>query len=175
MDPEKLSLLRNSFINVQFSYCSLIWMFHDRSLNAQLNKIHERALRIAYKDTHADYEALLNLDNAVSLRQRNLQYSMIEMYKTKNSLNPSFMRELLKPRNLQYNLRSKNTLEIPKVWTTLYGIETVQFIGQKLWQMLCPNVRESPSLIAFKRELKSCTIKCDCRLCKTFISRLGFI
>ena len=40
-------------------------MFHDRRLNAKVNKMHESALRIVYKDSHADYEALLTLDNAV--------------------------------------------------------------------------------------------------------------
>ena len=109
-------------------------MFHDRILHAKVNKIHERALRIVYKDTHANYEALLKLDNAESVHQRNLQYLMTEMYETKNSLNLSFMKDLFKPRDLQYNLRNKNTLEIPNVRTTSYGIETVQFIGQKLWQ-----------------------------------------
>ena len=140
-----------------------------------MNKIHEKALRIVYKDTHADYEASLTLGNAVSVYQRNLQYLMTEMYKTRNGLNPSFTRELLKPRNLQYHLRSKNTLQVPEVRTTSYGIETVQFSGQNLWQMRLSNVRESPSLIAFKKELRACTIKCDCRLCKTFMSRLGFM
>ena len=115
-------------------------MFHDRILNAKVNKIHERALRIVYKDTHANYEALFKLDNAESVHQRNQQYVMTEVYKTKNRLNPSFMRELLKPRDLQYNLRNNNTLEIPEVRTTSYGIDTVQFIGQKLWHMLPPNV-----------------------------------
>ena len=104
----------DSFINAQFSYCLLILMFHDRYLNTKVNKTHERALRIVYKDTHADYETLLKLDKAVSIHQRNLQYLMIEIYKTKNSLNPSFMRELFKPRDIDYNLRSKNTLDIPK-------------------------------------------------------------
>ena len=51
----------------------LIWMIHDRYLTTKLNKIHERALGIVYKDTHADYEALLKLDNAMSVHQRNLQ------------------------------------------------------------------------------------------------------
>ena len=51
--------------------------------------------------------------------------------------------------------------------TTSYGIETVQIIGRKLWQRLPPNVGESPSLIAFKKELISRTIHCDCRLRKT--------
>ena len=45
------------------------------------------------------------------------------------------MRELFKPRNLQYNLRIKDSLDISKVRSTSYGIETVQFIGQKLWLM----------------------------------------
>ena len=44
VDPGKLRLLINSFINAQFSYCPLIWMFHDRNLNAKVNKIHGRAL-----------------------------------------------------------------------------------------------------------------------------------
>ena len=101
MDPGKLRRLLNSFINAQFSYCPLIWIFHDRNLNAKVNKIHERALRIVYKDTHADYEALMKLGNAVSVHQRNLKYVMTEIYKTKNGRNPSFMRELFKPRDLQ--------------------------------------------------------------------------
>ena len=95
MDPGKLRLLMNSFINAQFSHCPLIWIFHGRYVNTIVNKIHERALRIVYKDTHADYEALLKLDNAVSVHQRNLQYLTTEIYKAKDSLNPSFMKELL--------------------------------------------------------------------------------
>ena len=67
MNPDKLRLLMNSFIKSQFSYCPLIWMFHDRALNAKVNKIQERALRIVYKNSHADYETLLKLDNAVSI------------------------------------------------------------------------------------------------------------
>ena len=34
----------------QFSFCSLVWMFHDRNLNNKINIIHKRALRIAYND-----------------------------------------------------------------------------------------------------------------------------
>ena len=35
MDPGKLRFLMNSFINAQFGYCPLIWMFHDRYLSAK--------------------------------------------------------------------------------------------------------------------------------------------
>ena len=84
------------------------------------------------------------------------------------------MKALSKPRDLQYNLRHKNTLDIPKVRTASYSRERVLFIGQKLWPMLPPNVRASQLLIASKKELRSCTIKYDCRSYKTFISRVGF-
>ena len=122
----------NSFIKSQFSYCSLIWMFHDRGLNAKVNKIQEIALRIVYKSSHADYETLLKLDNAVSIHQRNLQYLMIEIYKTKKSLNPSCMSEIFEARDVQYDVRNKNTLSITNTKTTSYGIETVRYLGQKL-------------------------------------------
>ena len=114
MDPGKLRLLMNSFINAQSSYFHLIWMFYDRYLNVKVNKIHERALRIVYRNIHTDYEALLKLDNAVSVHQCNLQYLMTEIYKTRNDLNPSFMRELFKPRDLQYTLRNKTLLMYQK-------------------------------------------------------------
>ena len=172
MGSDKLRLLMNSFIKAQFSYCPLIWMFHDRCLNAKVNKIHER---IVYKDSHADYEALLTLDNAVSIHQRNLQYLMIEIYKTKHNLNPSFMSEIFETRNVHYDLRTKNNLCIPKARTTSYGIETVRYLGQKLWQTLPHRIRESQSLATFKKELRAHPIECDCRLCKIFIAGLGFI
>ena len=143
MNPDTLRLLMNSFIKSHFSYCPLIWMFHDRALNAKVNKIQEIALRIVYKNSHADYETLLKLDNAVSIHQRNLQYLMIEIYKTKKNLNPSFMSEIFEARDVQYNLRNKNTLGIPNAKTTSYGIETVRYLGQKLWQTLPHSVRES--------------------------------
>ena len=152
MGLDKLRLLMNSFIKAQFSYCPLIWMFHDRCLNAKVNKIHERALRIVYKDSHADYEALLTFDNAVSIHQRNLQYLMIEIYKTKHNLNPSFMSEIFETRNVHYDLRTKNNLCIPKARTTSHGIETVRYLGQKLWQTLPHRIRESQSLATFKKK-----------------------
>ena len=175
MGSDKLRPLMNSFIKAQFSYCPLIWIFHDRCLNAKVNKIHERALRIVYKDSHADYEALLTLDNAVSIHQRNLQYLMIEIYKTKHSLNPSFMSEIFETRNVHYDLRTKNNLRIPKARTTSYGIETVRYLGQRLWQTLPHSIKESQPLARFKNELRAHPIECDCRLCKMFIAWLGFI
>ena len=40
--------LLNAFITSPFSYAPVVWMFHNRKLNNHINRIHERALRIAY-------------------------------------------------------------------------------------------------------------------------------
>ena len=50
MNTDKLRLTMKAFIESQFGYCPLIWMFHSRTLNNKINRIHERAQRITYKD-----------------------------------------------------------------------------------------------------------------------------
>ena len=50
MSKDKLRILTKSFVESQFGYCPLIWMFHNRTLNNKINKLHERALRLVYND-----------------------------------------------------------------------------------------------------------------------------
>ena len=65
-------------------------MFHERNLNNKINRIHERALRIAYKDNASSFENLLIMDNSVTVHQRNLQLLKIEIYKTKQLYETNF-------------------------------------------------------------------------------------
>ena len=80
MDQEKLKTVMNAFILPQFSYCPVIWMFHDRNVNNEINKIHERALRIAFKDTSSNFEELLIKAASVTIHQRNLQLLATEIH-----------------------------------------------------------------------------------------------
>ena len=65
MNVSKKRIIMKSFIESQFGYCPLIWMFHSRGLNNKINRIHERALRIAYNDTSSLYGELLTKDRSV--------------------------------------------------------------------------------------------------------------
>ena len=76
----------NAFILSQFSYCSLIWMFHSRKRNHRKNKIHERSLRIAYNDHQYAFEELLKMENSFTIHEKNLQKLAIEMFKVNNGL-----------------------------------------------------------------------------------------
>ena len=65
-------LLMKSFFKSQFAYCPLVWMFHDRNLNNKINKLHERTLRILYKDDYSSFEELLIRDGSISIHNRNI-------------------------------------------------------------------------------------------------------
>ena len=51
MSFEKRRTLMKAFIESQFNYCPLIWMFHFRTMNKKIIRIHERALRLVYSNT----------------------------------------------------------------------------------------------------------------------------
>ena len=50
LNKNKLRLIMNSFFSSQFGYCPLVWMFHNTRYNNKINCLHERMLRIIYKD-----------------------------------------------------------------------------------------------------------------------------
>ena len=165
-----------AFVISQFQYCPLVWMFHSRHLNNKINRIHERALRIAYKDYKSSFNTLLEKDNSVSIHAKNLQTLMIEMFKTKVNINPPFMKEIFCERTVTYNLRNNNEFLLPRVRTTSYGSETIKYRGQRLWLSLPQYIRDAQSIIEFKKQIKSWNgADCTCRLCRTFIPHLGFL
>ena len=75
-------MIMQSLIISQFGYCTLIWMNHNRSLNNNINRIHEKALRIVYRDKKSNFKELLQKDNSVTVHVKNLQVLVTEMYKT---------------------------------------------------------------------------------------------
>ena len=46
LSRHKLKIIMQTFIISQFNYCPLVWMFHNRTMNNKINKLHERALRV---------------------------------------------------------------------------------------------------------------------------------
>ena len=86
---KKKRVLFKAFIESQFKYCPLVWMFHGRQHNYKINKVHERDrihLRIVYNDTITSFEELLVRDKAFTIRHQNIQSLAIEMHKAVNNL-----------------------------------------------------------------------------------------
>ena len=81
MNFSKKRIIMKSFIESQFGYCPLIWMFHSRALNNKINRIHERALRITYNDKSSSYGELLIKNSSVTIYCRNITALAIEIYR----------------------------------------------------------------------------------------------
>ena len=94
LSPDKLRILMKTFIESQFNYCPLTWMFHSRQLNSKINELHERALRIVHKNPNLTFRQLLDLDKTHCTHHRNLQNLAVEMYRVNKKLVPAPIQEL---------------------------------------------------------------------------------
>ena len=56
MTIERRRMLMKAFIESQFSYCPLVWMYCNRSCNNRINQLYERALRIFHNDNVSSFE-----------------------------------------------------------------------------------------------------------------------
>ena len=97
-----------AFIESQFSYCPLVWMFHSRTLNNKINKLHDKALRLVYKGDELSFQQSLDVDGPFSTHDRNLQKLAVEMYKVKNNLSPIFMNTMFPLSQNPYNFTQQS-------------------------------------------------------------------
>ena len=77
-----------TFMTSQLGYCPLILFFCSRKINNRMNRIQQRALRIAYKDYVSTFAQLLEKGSPVSIHITNLQVLATEIFKTRNNLAP---------------------------------------------------------------------------------------
>ena len=169
LNTDKLRILAKAFIESQFNYCPLVWTFHSRTANKKINKLHERTLRIVYKDKSLTYEQLLEKDNSFTIHERNLQKLAIEMYKVKHNLCPIPFRDIF-----QMKERGSDFV-VPKINTVNRGEETIRYRGPITWELVPQDIREVESLALFKSKIKNWKpTGCTCRLCKEYIQGLGY-
>ena len=173
---QQMKLLIKSFFESQFAYCPLVWMLYNRSLNNKINKLHERSLRILYKDDCSTFEQLLAKDESVTMHDRNVQKLAIEMYKVKHNISPCLITEFITKRDVHYNMREKSDVERKRHNKVLCGSETLRILGPKIWDLIPKNIKVTPPLITFKSLITKWSIQgCPCRICKEYIPNLGYI
>ena len=168
-------LIMKSFISSQFGYCPMIWMNHSRALNNKINKIHERALRLVYRDKKSTFEELLNKDNSVKFHIKNLQVIVTEMFKVKNKLSAEIMNGVFPVAEPSYMLRKNCNFVSRRIKTVFNGSEALMHLGPRLWRILPNECKELDSLNEFKTKIKKWIPEnCPCRLCKRYVKHVGF-
>ena len=88
-----------------------------------------------YNDKCSSFEDLLENDNSVSIHHKNLQALAIKMFKVHTKTSPGIMQEVfLVKEQGNSNLRNQTDFEIPQVKSVNYGLESIRFLGPKIWK-----------------------------------------
>ena len=116
----------------------------------------------------SSFHDLLEKGSSVSIHYRNLRALATEMYRTYYGMAPEIMTEifLLRPQD-QYNLRRWSDFTLPIVRTVNYGLESIRYMGPKIWESIPANIKEVDTIECFKSGIKKWKPEsCPCRLCK---------
>ena len=90
----KTKLLYSAFMNSQFSYASIIWMFCHKKNYLKIKKNQYKDLKIVY-NSNESYEELLLRNKEVSTHQKHLRILATEVFKSLADINPDFMKSYL--------------------------------------------------------------------------------
>ena len=99
------------------------------------------------------------------------------MFKVKINLSREIKKQVFDFQELYYNLRSETSqFRKENLKTADYGIQSVEFLGPKIWTMVPQNIKNCKSLQEFKKLIKVWKLEaCPCRMCKKYVANIGFI
>ena len=137
-------------------------------LKTSLERTQERGLRAVFRDSKSTYEQLLKKGNLKSLYERRLQDITCLMFKVRHNLCPPIVNNLFSLKSSTYNLRGAD-FHIPRFNTVTFGKHSLRYIGPLLWNRLSTNIKTSPSLQSFKKQIcltnLSSKLEYDCENC----------
>ena len=172
----KRRTLFKAFVESQFKYCPIVWMFHSRRTNNKINRLHERALRIVYDDDVSTFDQLLAMDKSFCIHHQNIQRLLIEIYKALHDTSGNSLKEFFVKRESTISLRSKPELVIPSVNSILKGKISLRYFASVIWNSLPIEIREDHLISSFVTKIKQWKpIACPCTVCKSYIGRVGYI
>ena len=155
----KLTIFR-CFVLSHFQYCSIVWHHCGKISTHKMEKIQERALRHVFDDHRASYDQLLEKANLPSLEAGRSEAIAVQTYTILNSNTPSYLDNLITPRNLTRNIRgAEKSLKIPKINRTNYGLKSFRYSAPKIWNQIPVETRNARDLSKFKNKLRLLNLK----------------
>ena len=162
----------NSVILSNFNYCPLVWSISSaKSLN-KVENWQKCVLRFLRNDYSSSYEELLKKSGKSTVNVSNYRSLCIEIFKTLNDINPSFIKDIFKLRMTSCPTpeKHKHNLEIPnsKVKSSKISNKKVKIpIAPKVWNSLPYHIKSSENLTIFKTLIKiwNGTV-CSCKICE---------
>ena len=129
-------------------------MFHSRTLNNKINRLHQSCLRIVYNDKKLTYENLLVRDKSVTVHVRNLEILVTEIFKVHRDLSPPISKERFNKRTLSYELGHPSQFTIPRIESVYNGYESIAYLRPKTGNMVSSELKDMSSISYFKKAIK---------------------
>ena len=118
-------------------------MFHNRTNNNKINRLHERCLRFIYNDKKSSFKDLLEKYVSVSIYHRNLRTLAVELRKVFKGLSPVIFAEAFPVREQnQYNMRNYSYFAMPRAKTVSHELEGLPYTGSKFWDSIPSHMKD---------------------------------
>ena len=142
-------------------------MFSSSKSLTEIENLHKRALRFILDGYSNSYERILEKSGKFSMDIKRKHKLCIEIYKTLNKLNPSFMKEIFalnlcsRPVREQYKLN----LNIPRKGQVTFGTKSSESLGPKIWNKLPYHIKSAENLNIFENLIKKWNgFSCSCNV-----------
>ena len=73
-----------------------------------------------------------------------------EISKTVNGLAPTIMNLIFEIKDIEYNLSNKIHFKSRRINSVWYGIDSLTYLGPKIWNIVSEDIKKSESLNVFK-------------------------
>ena len=99
------------------------------------------------------------------------------MFKLKRDMAPELTKELiLLNRQRRCELRNNPDFAVPIVKSVHKGLESLSYLGPKIWELLPLEIKETDSFSQSKARIKKWNPQnCPCFLCKIYLLSVGFV
>ena len=127
-------------------------------------------------DNSSSFTELLKKDNLDFIHYRNIQSLAIELRNVKHTILKSLILDIFCLRSVDYNLRTQTDFLKPSTNTTRYGLKSLNFFASKVCDMIPDETKSTSTVEFFKNKIRKWwPTDCDCHICRTYISRIGYI
>ena len=129
-------------------------MLHSRTNKNKIKHLHESCLRLIYSDKKSSHETPLGKDGSVSVNHKNIQTLSTVMFKVKHYLVPEYNCNIfIDGTKFRYNLLYRKNFGIPLVKSVYHGIESIAYLGPKIWDIALDEIKKKLSVNSFQESI----------------------
>lgn len=155
------SLVQSTIIS-KLDYCNVLLHNLPKSSLRRLQLVQNTCARLVMRTRRRDSISPVLVElHWLPIEFRAVYKVLLYTYKALHGLAPQYISELVEVYVPSRPLRSatQSLLRVPKCRTATYGSRSFRVAAPQLWNKLPDHVKQAPTLVTFKKQLKTCLFK----------------